>query len=135
MRNWISSPGFGVALVRLGRITSHCRTFLVGDSGNTHVTASYSGFVIREYPSLGLRPKLRLKPMAYREEIRLYFPKYYRITRRDNIKGHPAFGTSSKPLLLVGELLARCSDERIARRSCNFTKVSDIFILVFIVCL
>lgn len=123
MRNWITSPGFGVALVRLGRITSHCRTFLVGNSGNTHVTVGYSGFVVREFPSVGLRPRLRLRPMAYRDEIRLYFPKYYRITKRDNIREHPAFGTSSKPLLLVGELLARCTDRRIPRRTCNFTKV------------
>ena len=124
MRNWITSTGFGIALVRVGRITSHCRCFIVGDFGNTHVTVGYAGFVVREFPSVGLRPRMRLKPMAYREELKLYFPKYYRFTRRDNIKDHPAFYTSASPLLLVGELLGRCEDERIARRSCNFTRVS-----------
>ena len=117
------SPGFGIALVRLGRITTHCRTFLINDAGNTHVTVGYGGIVVREFPSIGLSPKLKLKPMAYREELRLYFPKYYRITRQDNIKNHPAFGTSDKPLLLIGELLSRCDDRRIARRCCNYTKV------------
>ena len=88
------------------------------------MTVGFSGFVIREFPAIGLRPRLRLKPMAYREELRLYFPKYYRFTRRDNIREHPAFYTSASPLLFVSELLGRCEDDRIARRSCNFTRVS-----------
>lgn len=120
----MNSPSFGIALVRVGRITSHCRCFLVGESGNTHVTAGYSGFVVREFPAVGLRPRLKLKPMAYREELRMYFPKFYRFTRRDNIRDHPAFCISSSPLLFVGELLGRSEDDRIARRCCNFTRVS-----------
>ena len=113
-------------MVRLGPITKHCRAFLNGRNnvGTTHVTAGYSGIVIREYPGMGLKPVYKLKPMAYRDELRLYYPKYYRMTRRDNIRSHPAFQTSDKPFVLVGELLGRCEDGRIARRTCTFTKVS-----------
>lgn len=127
MRNWLSSPGFGLGLVRLGRITVHCRCFLIQDAGNTHVTVGFGGFVVREFSAIGLRPRLKMKPMVYRDELHMYFPKYYRITRRDNIRDHPAFYTSASPLLLVGELLSRCEDERLARRCCNFTRVCFIF--------
>ena len=127
MRAWLASPGFSRAMVRLGPITSHCRTFLTGDRdvGNSIVTVGFSGFVVREFPNVGLRPTCKLKTMSFRDEIRLYFPKFYRFTRRDNIRGHPAFYISSKPLLMVSELLSRCDDGRIRRRTCNFTKVSS----------
>ena len=125
MRAWLVSPHFSLAMVRLGPITRHCRGFLCPklNSGTTSVTAGFHGIVVREFPSLGLRTAYKLETMAFRDELRLYFPKFYRFTRRDNIRGHPAFCLSSKPFLMVIELLCRCEDDRIQRRTCNFTKV------------
>ena len=125
MRSWLVNPHFALAMVRLGPITQHCRAFLCpgSNSGHTHVTMGYAGLVVREFPSEGLRTIYKLEEMAFRDEIRMYFPKYYRFTRRDNIRNHPALCTSAKPLLMINELLLRCEDDRIQRRTCNFTKV------------
>ena len=125
MRTWLVSPQFSIAMVRLGPITRHCRAFLCpsSNSGTTKVTAGFNGIVVRELPSIGLRTVYKLETLAFRDELRMYFPKFYRFTRRDNIRGHPAFSISSKPLLMILELLCRCEDARIQRRTCNFTKV------------
>lgn len=113
----------------VGPITRYLRRFLDDRDtvGFTVTTCGFRGWTVREFPSLGLKCDQMLEELPFHEEIRLLYSKYYQITKSDNIKYHPVLTTSFHPFLFLGELLSRCLDDRIAVRSCNYTKVSHTY--------
>ena len=123
-RNWISSSCFTQSMSPVGPWTQYLRQFLTGDSGFTVVTCGYRGWLVREFPAVGLRATQKLTPMPFHEEIHLMFAKMYKMTKSDEITDHPILSTSYKPFLFLHELLSRSEDDRIATRVCNYTRVS-----------
>ena len=111
----------------VGPITHYIRRFLDDrdNAGFTVITCGFRGWTVREFPNLGLKCTQKLRELPFHEEIRLFYAKLYRVTRSDEIVTHPTLTMSHYPFLMLGEHLARCVDDRIATRSCNFTRVSS----------
>ena len=110
-------------MVPVGPFTEYSRTFLSGELGRTIITCGYGGITVREYPSLNFRATAPLRYMPFHEEVALFFAKFYRLTKSDELKNHPVLSLSHRPFLMLDELLSRCTDRLIPQRTCAYTKV------------
>lgn len=127
-------------MVPVGNLTAYARMFINGTInvvsasgtkqtlpvGTTLITASYSGYTIREFPNLGFQTKMPTKKLPLFAEYQLWFKKLYRISQEKRVFTHPVLTLSHQPLTHLGEYLARADDKRIKTRACWLTKVYKI---------